>query len=65
LKQILQRQQGEEGQAKFPVVAIVTAADRRHFVRFGQRFRVVDDQATVSALAQAGYQARVSALNAS
>jgi DNA polymerase III subunit alpha len=62
LKQLLRESQGEAGKAKVPVVAIVTANHRRHFVRFGQKFRVADDQATVSALAKAGYRARVSLL---
>jgi DNA polymerase III subunit alpha len=62
LRQVLKEQQGEEGKGKVAVVAIVTANQRRHFVRFGQKFRVSDDQATVNALQKAGYRARVSAL---
>jgi DNA polymerase III subunit alpha len=60
LRQVLREQQGEAG--KVAVVAIVTANQRQHFVRFGQKFRVSDDQATVDALQKAGYRARVSAL---
>jgi DNA polymerase III subunit alpha len=61
LKQILQEQRGDE-KGKVSVVAIVSAHNRRHFVRFGQQFRVQDEQAAVNALAKAGFRARVSAL---
>ncbi|MBC7822688.1 MAG: DNA polymerase III subunit alpha [Candidatus Parcubacteria bacterium] len=62
LRQILQEQRGEDHSAKIPVVAIVSAHNRRHFVRFGQKFRVRDEQATVTALTKGGFRARVSAL---
>lgn len=62
LRQILQEQRGEDHSAKIPVVAIVSAHNRRHFVRFGQKFRVHDEQATVTALTNGGFRARVSAL---
>ena len=62
LRQILQEQRGEDHSAKIPVVAIVSAHNRRHFVRFGQKFRVHDEQATVTALTKGGFRARVSAL---
>ena len=62
LRQILQDQRGEDHSAKIPVVAIVSAHNRRHFVRFGQKFRVRDEQATVTALTKGGFRARVSAL---
>jgi DNA polymerase-3 subunit alpha len=62
LRQILQEQRGEDHSAKIPVVAIVSAHNRRHFVRFGQKFRVQDEQATVTALTNGGFRARVSAL---
>ncbi|NJR53109.1 MAG: DNA polymerase III subunit alpha, partial [Leptolyngbyaceae cyanobacterium CSU_1_3] len=61
LKQVLQGQRGDE-KGKVSVVAIVSANNRRHFVRFGQQFRVQDEQAAVSALKSAGFNARVSAL---
>ncbi len=62
LRQILQEQRGEDHSSKIPVVAIVSAHNRRHFVRFGQKFRVHDEQATVTALTNGGFRARVSAL---
>lgn len=65
LRTVLLQNRGENERAKVPVVAIVGAADKRHFVRFGPQFRVQDSQSAVSALAQAGFQARVSLLTAS
>jgi DNA polymerase-3 subunit alpha len=62
LKEVLLSQQGEKDKAKVPVVAIVSAHEKRHFVRFGAQFRVQDDQATANALLKAGFQARVSSL---
>lgn len=62
LRNVLQQNRGEDDRAKVPVVAVVSANDRRHFVRFGAQFRVHDHQATVNALLKAGFQARVSPL---
>ncbi len=62
LRQILQEQRGEDYRAKIPVVAIVSAHNRCQFVRFGQKFRVQDDQATVTALTNGGFRAKVSTL---
>ncbi len=62
LRQILQEQRGEDHKAKISVVAIVSAHNRRHFVRFGQKFRVQNDQATVTALTNGGFRAKVSTL---
>ncbi|MGI0486695.1 OB-fold nucleic acid binding domain-containing protein [Pantanalinema rosaneae CENA516] len=62
LKEVLLSQQGERDKAKVPVVAIVSAHEKRHFVRFGAQFRVQDDQAAANALLKAGFQARVSSL---
>ncbi len=56
------KEQGEERNAKIPVVAIVSANARQQFVRFGSQFRVGNEDATVDALKKAGFQARVSAL---
>ena len=62
LRQILQEQRGEDHSAKISVVAIVSAHNRCHFVRFGQKFRVHDEQAAVTALTKGGFRARVSSL---
>ncbi|HIK17998.1 MAG TPA: DNA polymerase III subunit alpha [Leptolyngbyaceae cyanobacterium M33_DOE_097] len=62
LKEVLLQTQGEKDAAKVPVIAIVSSHDKRHVVRFGAQFRVQDYQATVSALVQAGFQARASTL---
>ncbi|PSB18201.1 DNA polymerase III subunit alpha [Phormidesmis priestleyi ULC007] len=62
LRQILQEQRGEDHSARISVVAIVSAHDRRYFVRFGQKFRVQDEHATVTALGKEGFRARVSSL---
>jgi DNA polymerase III subunit alpha len=64
LRTLLLAHRGEDDNAKVPVVAIVTAQERRHFVRFGAQFRVKDYQAAVNALVSAGFQARASALTA-
>lgn len=58
-------QQREDEKAKIPVVAMVTAMDRRQFVRLGSQFRVQDSQQAVAALTQAGFQAQSTALAAS
>ncbi|MBD2326095.1 DNA polymerase III subunit alpha [Alkalinema sp. FACHB-956] len=62
LRTILRSQTSEDRSAKVPVVAIVSANDRRQFVRFGQQFRVKDSAATVAALNQAGFMARATTL---
>jgi len=64
LRNVLQQHRGEVDQAKVSVVAIVSAQDKRHFVRFGPQFRVYDHQAAVNALLKAGFQARTSSLTA-
>jgi DNA polymerase III subunit alpha len=65
LRTLLLEHRGEDEKAKVPVVAIVAAQERRHFVRFGAQFRVKDHQAAVNALVKAGFQARASALSGS
>lgn len=62
LKTVLLENRGEEEKAKISVVAIVTAANRRQFVRLGAQFRVQDDRSAVDALVKAGFHARTSAL---
>lgn len=63
LRTLILEHRGEDEKAKVPVVAIVAAQDRRHFIRFGAQFRVRDYQAAVNALVRAGFQARASALS--
>jgi len=62
LRTVLLQQRGEDDKAKVSVVAIVSAQDKRHFVRFGPQFRVQNYQTAIDALAKAGFQARVSSL---
>ncbi|NET36259.1 MAG: DNA polymerase III subunit alpha [Cyanothece sp. SIO1E1] len=62
LKTVLLAQRGDDKQAKVPIVAIVTAHNQRQFIRLGAQFQVRDDQATVNALAKAGFQARAAVL---
>ncbi len=62
LKQVILENQGEKEKAKIPVVAIVSAYDKRHFVPFGSQFRVQDYEVAANALTTAGFQARVSLL---
>jgi DNA polymerase III subunit alpha len=62
LQNILRSQNGEDRSGKIPVVAVIEGAGQKQVVRFGNQFRVKDDQATVNALKQAGFTARASAL---
>ena len=62
LRTVILQHRGEEERAKIPVVAIVHNQERRYFVRFGPQFRVQNYQATISALSQAGFQARSASL---
>lgn len=62
LKTVLLSQQGENGDSKIPVVAIVHTSGHREFVRLGSQFRVRDCSAAVSALKEAGFEARADAL---
>ncbi|NJM85309.1 MAG: trans-splicing intein-formed DNA polymerase III subunit alpha C-terminal partner DnaE-C [Leptolyngbyaceae cyanobacterium SL_1_1] len=57
LRTILQ-QQGDEREAKVPVVAIIGKHPQRQFVRLGAQFRVRDPEAAVAALTQADFKAR-------
>ncbi|MEP0915948.1 DNA polymerase III subunit alpha [Leptolyngbya sp. DQ-M1] len=61
LKTVLQ-ENGDRDHAKVSVIAIVGTPTRSQIVRFGSQFRVQDEEATVSALEQAGFKARVSSL---
>ena len=58
LRTVLQQQQGEDREAKVPVVAIIEANQQRQFVRLGAQFRVKDPEATVAALTKADFKAR-------
>ncbi|OLP18865.1 DNA polymerase III subunit alpha [Leptolyngbya sp. 'hensonii'] len=62
LKAVLLENRGEDTKAKTPVVAIVSAPQRRQFVRLGAQFRVQDHEAAVAALIRAGFQARSTTL---
>jgi DNA polymerase-3 subunit alpha len=62
LRTVLLEQRGEGEKAKVPVIAVVTDRQRRHFVRLGAQFRVLDHQAAVAALRKAGFQASASSL---
>ena len=58
LLDILQAHTNKEQLAKVPVVGIVTAGQKRQFVRFGAQFRVLDSARTVNALNFAQFPAR-------
>lgn len=62
LREVLQGQKPADEQGKIPVVAVVTDQYRRQLVRLGPQFRVTDSEATVQALANAGFHARSSPL---
>ena len=57
LKVILQEQSGERNKAKMPVVAAIGQGKHRQFIRFGQKFWVQDDRATILSLQNAGFSA--------
>jgi DNA polymerase-3 subunit alpha len=65
LRTVLLEQRGDDENGKIPVVAVISGANRREIVRLGAQFRVQDDKTTVTALVQAGFQARTSSLAAS
>ncbi|MDY6938241.1 MAG: OB-fold nucleic acid binding domain-containing protein [Cyanobacteriota bacterium] len=58
LLDILQAHTDKEQLAKVPVVGIVSAGQKRQFVRFGAQFRVIDSTRTVNALNFAQFPAR-------
>jgi len=62
LRNILRSHQDDSGNGKIPVVAVISANQRRQCVRLGAQFRVLDEQATVRALNENGFIARSSAL---
>jgi len=61
-RNVLMTNRGEESGCKTPVIAIITNEHRRELVRLGPQFRVQDHDTVVSALNQAGFRARLSAL---
>jgi DNA polymerase III subunit alpha len=65
LRTILLGQRGVDDSGKIPVIAVISDQERREIVRLGAQFRVQNHEATVSALLQAGFQARASSLVAS
>ena len=62
LKTILQEQSGDKEKAKVPVVAIITASNRRQLVRFGRQFWVQNCQTAVEALKAARFPAHAQPL---
>ncbi|MGB3491930.1 MAG: DNA polymerase III subunit alpha [Elainellaceae cyanobacterium] len=62
LRNILRSHQDDAGNGRIPVVAMISANQRRQCVRLGAQFRVLDEQATVRDLNQNGFIARSSAL---
>jgi DNA polymerase III subunit alpha len=63
IKQVLRSQAGETAhEAKVAVVAKIKGLQDSQFVRMGAQFRVLDEQLTVAALKQAGFQATASGL---
>ncbi|MGG6296001.1 OB-fold nucleic acid binding domain-containing protein [Leptolyngbya sp. AN02str] len=64
LRTVLLKHRGEEDKCKVPVVAIISNQQRREMVRLGAQFRVQDYQSVVTALNDAGFRARSTALTA-
>ncbi|MEB3336623.1 MAG: OB-fold nucleic acid binding domain-containing protein [Leptolyngbyaceae bacterium] len=65
LRNVLKQHGGDDEKAKIPVIAVIASPLRRLFVPLGSQFRVQDSQAAVTALTQAGFQAKASSLTAS
>ena len=57
LKLILQEQSGHRDRVKMPVLAVIGQGKQRQFIRFGQKFWVQDDRATILSLKNAGFSA--------
>lgn len=55
LKLILQEQSGDRDKVKMPVLAVIGQGKQRQFIRFGQKFWVQDDRATIISLKNAGF----------
>lgn len=63
LRNVIQSQQGEDKrEARVPVVAMIAHQGQRQIVRLGAQFRVKDPDAAVSALNQADFRAKTTAL---
>jgi DNA polymerase-3 subunit alpha len=62
LRNILKTQNGDDRNGKISVVAVINGGPQKHIVRFGNQFRVKDDQATVQALTAAGFPAHAELL---
>jgi DNA polymerase-3 subunit alpha len=57
LRNILKTHKGNDRDGKIPVVAVIHGTQHKQVVRFGNQFRVKDEQATVNALKAAGFPA--------
>jgi DNA polymerase III subunit alpha len=62
LRNILKTQNGDDRNGKISVVAVIKGGSQQQIVRFGNQFRVKDDQATVQALTAAGFPAHAERL---
>jgi DNA polymerase-3 subunit alpha len=62
LKEVLLEHQGDKDKAKVSIIGIVSNYNQRCVVGFGSQFRIQDDQLVVSALARAGFRARIASL---
>ena len=57
LKSILQEQSGDKNKAKVPIIGIINSIKERIFIRFGENFWVQNEENTVEALKNAGFNA--------
>jgi DNA polymerase III subunit alpha len=55
-------EEGDNRTGKVPVIALLGAPGQQRVVRFGNQFRVKNDQSAVNALVSAGFRAKTSAL---
>ena len=57
LKSILEEQSGDKKKAKVPIIGIINSIKERIFIRFGENFWVQNEENTVEALKNAGFNA--------
>lgn len=62
LQSILQEHSGERNRSKIPVIGVVSAGEKRQFVRFGEQYWVQDYATAIDRLNATGFNARATPL---
>lgn len=57
LKSILQERSGEKNKGKIPVIGIIGSGAKRQMIRLGEKYWIQDNESTVIALKNAGFDA--------